>query len=107
MPKRHTASGKPPAENYEGPAPQPIDPETEQHKDHYVLSPEERLNNHIRPYRDVYRHRVCMVETTMGRAIAETYSVNPKFYTSTFCIKCRKYLPLNEFEWLDGEEVGS
>ena len=51
----------------------------------------------------------CGVKTTMGQAIAETYARDPNFYGSTFCVGCRKHLPVEEFEWDDGsgERVGS
>lgn len=53
----------------------------------------------------------CGVVTTMGRAIAETYARNPKFYGGTFCCGCGKHLPVGEdgeFVW-DGtdERVGT
>lgn len=51
----------------------------------------------------------CGTVTTMSREIAETYARNPKFYQSTFCLKCRKHIPVREFTWLDNpdEIVGS
>ena len=39
--------------------------------------------------------------TTMGRAIAETYGRNPKFYGSTYCTACQKHRPVAEFRWLN------
>jgi len=49
----------------------------------------------------------CGAMTTMHISIAETYARDPKFYGSTFCVKCQKHLPVAEFKWLDGTEVGS
>lgn len=50
----------------------------------------------------------CGVVTKMGRALSETYAVNPSFYQATFCVGCNKHLPVSEFLW-DGtdEQVGS
>lgn len=47
----------------------------------------------------------CGATTTMGQALAETYSRNPKFYGSTFCVKCGTHLPVNEFVWAGTDEV--
>ena len=50
----------------------------------------------------------CYVTTTMGLALAETYSRDPGFYGGTFCCGCGKHLPVNEFVWVGTEErVGS
>jgi len=50
----------------------------------------------------------CNGETKMGTAIAETYARNPKFYGSTYCIHCKKHLPVDEFVWSNtNEKVGS
>lgn len=48
----------------------------------------------------------CGAVTTMGRALSETYARDPKFYGSTFCVKCNKHLPVAEFVWheMDGSE---
>ena len=43
----------------------------------------------------------------MGRQIAETYTRQPVFYGGTYCVGCRMHRPLEEFEWLDGSQVGS
>lgn len=48
-------SGQAPA-TPDGPAPQPIDPATGQHKDYWVLSEEERQKGFVRPVRRIYRH---------------------------------------------------
>jgi hypothetical protein len=37
----------------------------------------------------------------MGLAIAETYALNPKFYSHTFCTNCRSHFPVGEFHWDD------
>lgn len=49
----------------------------------------------------------CGALTIMGRALAETYAKNPKFYGETFCCACKKHLPVSEFVWEDGQRVGS
>jgi len=52
----------------------------------------------------------CQVKTTMPRAIAETYARQPRYYGSTWCCGCRKYLPVGkdgEFVWGDGSRVGT
>lgn len=45
----------------------------------------------------------CGVVTTMGQALAETYARQPDFYSATYCVGCRKHLPVEEFVW-DGTE---
>lgn len=73
-----------------------------------VLSEEARSKGFIRPYRDKYIHDTCGTETSMGRALSETYAVNPKFYGSTYCVSCGMHKPVSEFKWsIDGETVGS
>jgi len=57
--RRVTASGRPADPDYVdkyGSAPQPIDPVTGQHKDHWVLSETERSKGFIRPVRLSYKH---------------------------------------------------
>lgn len=50
----------------------------------------------------------CGVLTVMGRAIAETYARDPKFYGATYCVGCGMHLPVDEFVWADtNERVGS
>lgn len=50
----------------------------------------------------------CGTDTTMGRSIAETYARDPSFYGGTFCVKCRKHFPLEQFVWSGTDErVGS
>jgi len=53
----------------------------------------------------------CGVETSMPRAIAETYAATPGYYGSTFCCGCGKYLPVGvrgEFVWTGtAERVGT
>jgi hypothetical protein len=53
----------------------------------------------------------CGTVTTMGRALAETYAREPRFYGSTMCVGCGTHLPVGragEFVW-DGtdERVGT
>lgn len=85
-----------------------INPETGQQKGYIVLTPEERARGFVRPVRRTYLHKMCGTTTTMSQDIAETYARQPDFYTGTFCVHCRKHLPLAEFVW-DGtdETVGS
>lgn len=79
-----------------------------QHSSYIVLCEEERNKGFVRPYRDRYQHMACGGVTTMGRALAETYSRDPKFYGATFCVQCNAHFPVAEFTWSkDGERVGS
>lgn len=76
-----------------------------------VLSAEERDKGFVRPVRQGYVHSTCGTLTTMGRALAETYARDPKFYSGTFCAGCGKHFPVGEdgeFVW-DGttEKVGT
>lgn len=80
---------------------------TEQAKKYLVLPEEERKKGFVRPFRDVYRHRTCGSETMMGRALSETYARDPKFYGATWCMHCQMHKPVSEFNWLDGDVVGS
>lgn len=46
--------------------------------------------------------------TKMGWELSETYARNPKFYSGTFCVGCKKHFPVAEFRWVaDGFVVGS
>ena len=82
--------------------------EIEQHEVYLVLSEEEKAKGFIRPVRESYIHDTCGITTRMGTEIAETYARDPNFYGSTYCIKCRKHLPVTEFKWsVDGTVVGS
>lgn len=83
-----------------------------------VLSEEERAMGFVRPVRRTYVHvgsgtyprstAPCGgVATSIGLAIAKTYARDPKFYGGTYCLGCRKHLPVGEFRWDDGQVVGS
>lgn len=75
-----------------------------------VLSEAERAKGFVRPFRNQYLHLACDRITTMSRAIAETYARNPHFYGATYCAHCGMHRPVGahgEFEWLDGEKVGT
>lgn len=74
-----------------------------------VLSVEERAKGFVRPVRDTYKHSACGAITVMrGVELAETYARDPKFYGATYCVHCRKHLPVSEFTWEpDGSVVGS
>lgn len=107
MSSKVTLSGNPPYPDYVGPAPQPIDPSSGMHQDYYILSQEERAKGFVRPVRDTYLHTRCNTKTKMNLAIAETYARDPKFYSATFCTKCKYHFPVSEFLWEDGSELGS
>ncbi len=53
----------------------------------------------------------CGAETTMGRALAETYARAPYFYGATYCVGCRMHRPVGaggEFVWSHtNERVGT
>ena len=73
-----------------------------------VLSEDERAKGFVRPFRDKYIHKTCGGETRMNQVISETYARMPHFYGATYCVHCRKHLPLSEFRWSDdGQTVGS
>lgn len=86
-------------------------PVTEDHREigpdgmqrgYIVLTDEERARGLQRPVRMSYVHDKCGAETRMNYAIAETYARDPKFYTSTYCIRCCTHLPVGEngeFTW--------
>jgi hypothetical protein len=88
-------------------------------KSYLVLSEEERAKGFVRPVRRSYKHvgppgaiyPGCGTVTTMGQELAETYARDPHFYGATFCVGCRRHLPVGkhgEFVW-DGtdERVGA
>lgn len=94
----------------DGSAPSPgyteID-KTGQQVDYLVLCPEERAKGFVRPVRQSYRHRECGTVTRMELSLAETYARDPKFYSETFCVGCRRHFPVEEFTWEpDGFVVG-
>lgn len=76
-----------------------------------VLSDEERARGFVRPVRRTYIHTQCEVArgiaTTMSQEIAETYARDPQFYGATFCVGCRMHLPVDQFKWEDGSQLGS
>jgi hypothetical protein len=83
------------------PALRNIGPDGMQEK-YLVLSDAERNLGFVRPVRMSYVHERCGTVTTMGRAIAETYARDPKFYGGTFCVGCRDHFPVGpdgEFVW--------
>jgi len=86
------------------------DEPTEQAEVYLVLSEDDRKKGFVRPLRLSYVHTVCGARTSMGLAIAETYSRNPNFYGATFCCACSKHRPVGaegEFLWDDGTKVGT
>ena len=85
-----------------------LDPKTGMQADYVVLTPEERAKGYVRPLRMMYTHLTCGNDTKMGFELAETYAVDPSFYTDTFCYHCRLHCPLHEFVWKGTtERVGS
>jgi hypothetical protein len=85
---------------------------TDQAAAYLVLSEDERAKGFTRPYRDAYTHTECGMVTTMSRAIAETYARNPSFYGATYCVTCRRHVPVAECRWYEmdgttGPAVGS
>ena len=86
-----------------------------------MLSDEERAKGFVRPVRRTYVHvrgitqqgrsqhptAGCGAATTMSVPLAETYARDPKFYGATYCVGCHMHLPVSEFDWDDGEKVGS
>jgi hypothetical protein len=55
-------------------------------------------------------NRGCGSVTTMGQALAETYSRDPGFYSGTYCAACQTHFPVGEqgeFVWEDGTRVGT
>ena len=102
-----------------------INPATGQQKGYIVLTEEERAKGFVRPVRRTYLHvgtgpemngvvliragqGGCGTRTTMSQDIAETYARDPGFYNATFCVSCRKHLPLDQFVWEGtNEQVGS
>jgi len=97
----------------------------EQAAAYLVLSEDERKRGFVRPVRRAYVHwymadgspvprepwvsRIegCGTQTRMAQDIAETYARDPKFYGSTYCVRCGQHLPVSEFIWEDGSVVGS
>lgn len=89
-------------EDRNDPSLQKIEPETNMQEKYLVLSEEERAKGFVEPYRDTYTHLVCGTNTTMGRAIAETYARQPNFYGGTYCVNCKGHFPVGvegEFIW--------
>ena len=84
-----------------------------QQETYLVLSEEERARGYVRPVRYKYLHIKCGTVTSMGKALAETYARNPKFYSGTFCCHCGTHFNLGPpwnpaFLWDgDREPVGS
>lgn len=81
------------------------DKEVPQSEAYLVLSKEEIAKGFVRPVRRSYVHDKCGVMTTMNITIAETYARDPNFYGYTYCIHCKKHLPVSEFKWANTNEV--
>lgn len=76
------------------------------------LTDEDRVKGYVEPFRIDYIHEKCGGRTTMPRACAETYAVQPEYCGSTFCCHCLGYFPVGEngeFIWNDGsrQKVGT
>lgn len=56
---------------------------------------------------DIGSQHGCGTATRMDQTIAETYARNPHFYGSTWCMSCKRHVPVRECQWEDGETVGS
>lgn len=77
--------------------------------DVYLVLDDDRLKQtYVRTVRQIYQHLVCGATTRMALKLAQTYAVEPKFYSHTYCVSCQRHLPVEEFVW-DGtdEKVGS
>jgi hypothetical protein len=87
----------------------PADEEpTPQAATYLVLPAGDRARGFVRPLRTSYQHVTCGQVTTMALPLAETYAVNPRFYSGTYCVGCRKHRPVAEFRWQpDGQVVGT
>jgi len=70
-----------------------------------VLSEEDRGRRFVRPVRCRYRHVTCGTVTTMALPIAETYARQPSFYGATYCVGCRRHVPVGECRWDGTDEV--
>jgi hypothetical protein len=84
-----------------------VDPDTGMQESYLVLSDEERAKGFVRPVRSTYIHLTCGGATTMGLALAETYARDPRFYSGTYCARCRGHFPVGaegEFVW-DGTDI--
>jgi hypothetical protein len=106
MPKTTLTDGSPVTPDH-----REIDPATGLQKGYVVLSEDERQKGFKRPYCDTYIHDKCGGMTTMGRSLAETYAVDPFFYSGTFCSFCRAHFPVGddgEFTWFGtSQKVGT
>lgn len=85
---------------------------TEQYPVYLILSDVERAKGFTRPFRTSYRHLKCGSTTRMADPLAATYARSPEFYGATYCVKCRRHLPVDEFEWVErdgssGSRVGT
>jgi len=82
-----------------------IDSRTGMQKDYVVLTKEEREKGFIRPINLEYVHEKCGRVTRIPQSIAETYARDPKFYSGTFCVGCKKHFPVSEFYWDNTKEI--
>lgn len=77
----------------------------------YLILPEGRRKELVRPIRRTYIHEKCGTATTMSLELAQTYAADPNFYSGTYCAYCRTHFPVGtdgEFIWQDDRtKVGS
>lgn len=91
--------------------PQPLTPEQHERYDQYgyvafmpMLDPESSITGQFLTQKDLYalkngRLGGCGGLTIMAKEIAETYARDPYFYGATYCCRCMKHFPLDEFVW--------
>jgi len=77
----------------------------------YLVLPDGKRRDLVRPFRRTYIHTVCNTSTRMTDAIAETYAAQPDFYGATYCANCKTHKPVGpngEFIWeSDHTKVGT
>lgn len=76
----------------------------------YLILPDGKRKDLVRPVRRTYVHTTCGTATTMAQGIAETYAADPTFYGGTYCVACQSHFPVGpqgQFQWDDGTLVGS
>lgn len=71
-------------EDWEDPALRRYDDKGMQEK--YLVLPADERADQIRPYRTTYQHLTCGTNTSMGKAIAQTWATDPHFYDGTYCV---------------------
>lgn len=72
-----------------------------------VLTEKDFHSGYKRPYRNQYYHTTCRTVTTLNEETAKTFARNPRYYKYTYCAHCRDTYHVIEFQWLDGNIVGT